>query len=46
MAHGVVQKSNEYKSLYQGQIPGNNLLNPFAWSKFVKDWKEGKLKRQ
>jgi hypothetical protein len=24
----------------------NNLLNPYAWSKFLKDWKEGKLKRE
>jgi hypothetical protein len=27
-------------------IPVNNLLNPYAWSKFLKDWKEGKLKRE
>lgn len=29
-----------------GQLPGNNLLNPYAWSKLIKDWKEGKLSRQ
>ena len=29
-----------------GQLPGNNLLNPYAWSKLIKDWKEGKLSRE
>ncbi|HNR85084.1 MAG TPA: carboxypeptidase-like regulatory domain-containing protein [Taishania sp.] len=46
LAHGVVQNQMNTKIYTRGQIPGNNLLNPFAWSKFVKDWKEGKLKRQ
>lgn len=27
-----------------GQYPPNNLLNPFAWAKFIKDLKAGKLK--
>ncbi|MFT6715555.1 MAG: hypothetical protein ACJA0Q_000182 [Saprospiraceae bacterium] len=26
-----------------GQLPPNNLLNPLAWMKFIKAWKEGKL---
>lgn len=29
-----------------GQLPPNNLLNPIAWMKFIKAWKEGKLGRQ
>jgi hypothetical protein len=29
---------------YMGQYPPNNLLNPFAWAKFIKDLKAGKLK--
>lgn len=29
---------------YIGQYPPNNLLNPFAWAKFIKDLKAGKLK--
>jgi len=39
---------NEYQTkLYtSGQLPANNLLNPYAWSKLIKDWKEGKLSRQ
>ena len=30
----------------KGQIPGNNLLNPYAWAKLVQDWKSGKLSRE
>lgn len=29
-----------------GQLPPNNLLNPIAWMKFIKAWKEGKLGKQ
>lgn len=29
---------------YAGQMPPNNLLNPFAWAQFIKAWKEGKFK--
>lgn len=32
------------KLYYVGQLPPNNLLNPFAWAKFIKMWREGKLK--
>lgn len=46
LAYGVTQ-NNYYTKLYtQGQLPANNLLNPYAWAKLVKDWKDGKLKRQ
>ena len=33
------------KLYYAGQLPPNNLLNPFAWAQFIKAWKEGKFKR-
>jgi hypothetical protein len=29
-----------------GQLPPNNLLNPIAWMKFIKAWKEGTLGNQ
>lgn len=32
------------KYYYAGQLPPNNLLNPFAWAKFIKAWKDGKFK--
>ena len=31
---------------YAGQLPPNNLLNPLAWSKFIKAWKNGDFKRK
>ncbi|MFZ9028293.1 MAG: carboxypeptidase-like regulatory domain-containing protein [Crocinitomicaceae bacterium] len=30
----------------KGQLPGNNLLNPYAWAKLIQDWKSGKLSKQ
>jgi hypothetical protein len=32
------------KLYYAGQLPPNNLLNPIAWSKFIKAWQNGELK--
>jgi hypothetical protein len=29
---------------YQGQQPPINILNPFAWSEFIKAWKRGDFK--
>ena len=41
------QRNQNYSKLYSmGQIPANNLLNPYSWSKFLSDWKNGKLKRE
>lgn len=31
---------------YAGQLPPNNLLNPLAWAKFIKAWKNGDFKRK
>jgi len=40
-------RNQQYTQLYtNGQLPVNNLLNPYSWAKLVKDWKEGKLTRQ
>ena len=39
--------NQRYTKLYtNGQLPVNNLLNPYSWAKLVKDWKDGKLKRE
>jgi hypothetical protein len=37
-----------YKSrlYFAGQLPPNNLLNPIAWMKFIKAWKDGTLKNK
>ena len=34
------------KLYYAGQLPPNNLLNPIAWSKFIKSWQNGDFSRQ
>lgn len=31
---------------YAGQLPPNNLLNPIAWSQFIKAWQNGDFKRK
>lgn len=41
--HYIKEKTS--KLYYAGQLPPNNLLNPFAWAEFIKAWKEGKFKR-
>lgn len=46
LAYGTSQYMYNTKLYTNGQLPANNLLNPYAWAKLVKDWKEGKLKRQ
>lgn len=46
LASGYVQ-NQMYTQLYRGgQLPANNLFNPYAWAKLVQDWKAGKLKRE
>lgn len=34
------------KLYYAGQLPPNNLLNPIAWAKFIKAWKNGEFKNK
>ncbi|MEI6694618.1 MAG: carboxypeptidase-like regulatory domain-containing protein [Bacteroidota bacterium] len=34
------------KLYYAGQLPPNNLLNPFAWAQFVKAWQNGDFKKK
>jgi hypothetical protein len=38
------QQANRY--YYAGQTPPMNILNPFAWSEFIKSWKRGDYKRK
>lgn len=46
LAYGSVQSQYQTQLYTQNQLPANNLLNPYAWSKLIKDWKEGKLSKQ
>lgn len=46
LSYGYTQNQMYTQMYTRGQLPANNLLNPYAWSKLVNDWKEGKLKRE
>jgi len=46
LAYGYVQNQRLTKLYTNGQLPSNNLFNPYAWAKLVQDWKAGKLGRQ
>ena len=46
LAYGYVQNQRLTKLYTNGQLPANNLFNPYAWAKLVQDWKAGKLGRQ
>ena len=46
LAHGLTQQQNYTRLYTQGQLPANNLFNPYAWAKLIKDWKAGKLSKQ
>ena len=46
LAYGTAQNTFNTRLYTNGQLPANNLLNPYAWAKLVKDWKDGKLKKQ
>ncbi len=37
-------KQTANKTYYAGQIPPMNILNPVAWSEFIKAWKRGDFK--
>lgn len=38
------QQAQQY--YYAGQLPPNNLLNPFAWAQFFEAWKNGDFKKK
>lgn len=46
LAHGYVSNQYQTKIYTNGQLPVNNLLNPYSWAKLIEDWKAGKLSRQ
>lgn len=46
LAYGYATNQRYTKLYTNGQLPVNNLLNPYSWAKLIQDWKEGKLSRQ
>lgn len=39
-------RQNAQKYYSQGQLPPQNIFNPFAWNEFIKSWKRGDFKRK
>ena len=46
LAYGYATNQRYTKLYTNGQLPANNLLNPYSWAKLIQDWKAGKLTRQ
>jgi len=46
MNQSYMLQQNNTRVFGNNQIPAGNLLNPYAWSKFIEAWRSGKLKRQ
>lgn len=46
LAYNWQAHQRQTKIYTKGQTPVNNLLNPVAWSKFVKSWREGDFRRE
>jgi len=38
-------QDHSYRLYYAGQFPPNQLLNPFAWAKFIEAWRKGDFRR-
>ena len=46
LSFGSVQNQQYTKIYTNGQMPANNFLNPYAWAKFIDEWKKGNLKKK
>jgi len=46
LAYGNLENQRYSKLYTNGQLPVNNLLNPLAWSRLIREIKEGRLSRQ
>lgn len=46
LASSYAQNQQLTKIYTRGQVPVNNLLNPYAWAKLIENWKNGEMKRE
>ncbi len=46
LSFGSVQNQQYTKIYTNGQMPANNFFNPYAWAKFIDEWKKGNLKKK
>ena len=44
-ASAQYMRQQSRKLYYSGQVPPQNIFNPFAWSEFIKAWKRGDYKK-
>jgi hypothetical protein len=45
-SYGNATNQRNTKIYSAGQLPVNNLLNPYSWAKLIQEWKAGNLKRE
>ncbi len=45
-ASAQYMRQQSRKLYYSGQVPPQNIFNPFAWSEFIKAWKRGDYKKK
>lgn len=43
-AYSALMRQKTAQNYYRGQLPPMNIMNPFAWSDFIKSWKRGDYK--
>lgn len=43
LSYSYARNQHQTQIYSQGQLPVNNLLNPYSWAKLIKNWKEGKM---
>lgn len=46
LSNSIAQNQQLTQIYTRGQVPINNLLNPYAWAKLIESWKNGELKRE
>jgi hypothetical protein len=46
LSYGYALNQQLSRIYTNGQLPVNNLLNPYSWAKLIQDWKAGKLSKQ
>ncbi|PZP49944.1 MAG: hypothetical protein DI598_06685 [Pseudopedobacter saltans] len=45
-AFSALMRQKTAQAYYKGQMPPMNVLNPLAWTEFIKAWKRGDFKRK
>lgn len=46
LASGFAENQRQTQLYTNGQLPVNNLFNPYSWAKFIDSWRNGELRRE